>query len=78
MTVRRYSPNSLLSSPGWVLVKCELRTLAQVSSPPLHPPPQFSFQLSPDWELPDARGESEVEEGVRDMLVKHHLFSWNS
>ena len=35
-----YSPHSLLSSPGWVLVKCELRTLAQ-----------FAFQLSPDWEL---------------------------
>ena len=35
-----YTPHSLVASPGWVLVKCELRTLAQ-----------FAFQLSPDWEL---------------------------
>jgi len=60
-----YLPRSLLTSPGWVLIKCELRTLAQ-----------FSFQLSADWELPDAREDIEVREGVQDMLVKHHLFSW--
>ena len=36
-----YSPTSLTASPGWVLVKCELRILAQ-----------FSFNLSHDWELP--------------------------
>ena len=36
-----YSPTSLAASPGWVLVKCELRILAQ-----------FSFNLSHDWELP--------------------------
>ena len=37
-----YSPTSLAASPGWVLVKCELRILAQ-----------FSFNLSHDWELPE-------------------------
>ena len=26
-----YNPNSLVSSPGWVLVKCELRILSQFS-----------------------------------------------
>jgi len=63
-----YSPHSLLSSPGWVLVKCELRTLAQ-----------FAFQLSPDWELSGRRDDSGLlKEGVRDMLVKHHLFSWDT
>ena len=64
-----YTRHSLVSSPGWVLVKCELRILAQ-----------FSFQLTPDWELPET-GDSEaavMKQGVRDMLVKHHLFSWNT
>lgn len=62
-----YSPHSLLASPGWVLLKCELRTLAQ-----------FSFQLSHDWELPGTGGDTGiVRQGVRDMLVTHHLFSWD-
>ena len=81
-----YSPHSLAASPGWVLVKCELRILAQ-----------FSFNLSHDWELPQrwvgnqgqvslSNGLSfsredetlAMKEGVREMLVKHHLFSWNT
>ena len=62
-----YSPHSLAASPGWVLVKCELRILAQ-----------FSFNLSHDWELPQRQDEAVVmKEGVRDMHVKHYLFSWN-
>ena len=40
---------------------------------------QFSFNLSPDWELPSklAPSQEPLREGVRDMLVKHHLFSWD-
>ena len=41
---------------------------------------QFAFHLSPDWELPtsDTLDTSGMKLGVRDMLVKHHLFSWNT
>ena len=39
---------------------------------------QFAFSLSPDWELPTKKDMSQpLKEGVRDMLVKHHLFSWD-
>ena len=81
-----YCPTSLAASTGWVLVKCELRILAQ-----------FSFNLRHDWELPQRLVGSQgqvwlsnvlyfsredesmaMKEGVRDMLVKHHLFSWNT
>lgn len=56
---------SFLRSPGWVQIKCELRILAQ-----------FSFLLSPDAELPDKNKDSAINECIKDMLVKHHLFSW--
>lgn len=63
-----YQPSSFVYSPGWVQVKCELRTLAQ-----------FAFNLNPDWELPARLGgdSQPLKDGVRDMLVKHHLFSWD-
>ncbi|XP_022670532.1 small G protein signaling modulator 3-like [Varroa jacobsoni] len=63
-----YHPWSFVNSPGWVQIKCELRLLNQ-----------FSFNLSPDWELPNKTPPSQepLREGVRDMLVKHHLFSWD-
>lgn len=59
---------SFIYSPGWVQIKCELRILSQ-----------FAFNLNPDWELPVKCGiESQpLKDGVRDMLVKHHLFSWD-
>ncbi|XP_056653371.1 small G protein signaling modulator 3 isoform X2 [Monodelphis domestica] len=56
-----YQPWSFLRSPGWVQIKCELR-------------------LSQDWELPVRKEEKEkqpLKDGVQDMLVKHHLFSWD-
>ncbi|UYV71689.1 SGSM3 [Cordylochernes scorpioides] len=38
----------------------------------------FAFNLNPDWELPARKEPSApLREGVRDMLVKHHLFSWD-
>merc|ERR1711928_209394 len=52
---------------GWVQVKCDLRLLSQ-----------FPFILNPDWELPASKksvNRLPLKEGVRDMLVKHHLFS---
>ncbi|XP_064419470.1 small G protein signaling modulator 3 isoform X2 [Latimeria chalumnae] len=57
---------SFLRSPGWVQIKCELRVLSK-----------FAFSLSQDWELPAKKEPSaEMKPGVIDMLVKHHLFSW--
>ncbi|CAG0902512.1 unnamed protein product [Darwinula stevensoni] len=62
-----YNPWGYLASPGWVQVKCELRVLSQ-----------FPFSLKVDWELPPAKKPVQpMREGVRDMLVKHHLFSWD-
>ncbi|XP_039282761.1 small G protein signaling modulator 3 homolog isoform X2 [Nilaparvata lugens] len=63
-----YQPWSFMCSPGWVQIKCELRMLSQ-----------FAFNLNPDWELPTKkqRTSQPLKDGVRDMLVKHHLFSWD-
>uniref|UniRef100_A0A8C9DER4 Small G protein signaling modulator 3 n=1 Tax=Prolemur simus TaxID=1328070 RepID=A0A8C9DER4_PROSS len=62
-----YQPWSFLRSPGWVQIKCELRVLCC-----------FAFSLSQDWELPAKREDKQpLKEGVQDMLVKHHLFSWD-
>ncbi|KAK2160806.1 hypothetical protein LSH36_127g18070 [Paralvinella palmiformis] len=39
---------------------------------------QFSFNLSQDWEIPLKKDLSRpLKDGVRDMLIKHHLFSWD-
>lgn len=57
---------SFLRSPGWVQIKCELRILSQ-----------FSFLLSQDAELPNFDRDSAINECIKDMLVKHHLFSWD-
>ncbi|XP_077286279.1 small G protein signaling modulator 3 homolog isoform X2 [Arctopsyche grandis] len=63
-----YHPWSFMNSPGWVQIKCELRILSQ-----------FAFNLNPDWELPVKKETQSqpLKDGVRDMLVKHHLFSWD-
>lgn len=62
-----YHPWSFLRSPGWVQIKCELRILSN-----------FAFNLQQDWELPPKKDvHNPLKEGVRDMLVKHHLFSWD-
>jgi len=62
-----YQPWSFMRSPGWVQIKCELRILAQ-----------FPFNLSLDWELPrrQQRIVDSMKCTVREMLVMHHLFSW--
>uniref|UniRef100_A0A8C1JGF4 Small G protein signaling modulator 3 n=1 Tax=Cyprinus carpio TaxID=7962 RepID=A0A8C1JGF4_CYPCA len=63
-----YHPWSFLRSPGWVQIKCELRVLSK-----------FAFSLSQDCELPTKKEKEQrpLKEGVQDMLVKHHLFSWD-
>jgi hypothetical protein len=63
-----YQPFSFISSPASVQIKCELRILSQ-----------FSFNLNPDYELPvkkDVKSQP-LKQGVAEMLVKHHLFSWD-
>jgi len=39
---------------------------------------QFAFSLSVDWELAKRRQRlaDDMKVTVRDMLVTHHLFSW--
>ncbi|CAF0786350.1 unnamed protein product [Adineta steineri] len=61
-----YLPWSFLRSPCWVQIKCDLRVLQQ-----------FSFTLQQDFELPAAYKQLDVLSSVRDMLMKHHLFSWD-
>ncbi|CAF1186225.1 unnamed protein product [Rotaria magnacalcarata] len=61
-----YLPWSFLRSPCWVQIKCDLRVLQQ-----------FSFTLQQDFELPAAYRQLDVLSSVRDMLMKHHLFSWD-
>lgn len=63
-----YTTSSFVNSPAWVQIKCELRILSQ-----------FAFNLNPDWELPvkKEKDSNQLRDGVRDMLVKHHLFSWD-
>lgn len=63
-----YQPFSFINSPAYVQIKCELRILAQ-----------FSFNLNPDYELPVKKDTTNqpLKKGVAEMLVKHHLFSWD-
>ncbi|XP_055874736.1 small G protein signaling modulator 3-like isoform X4 [Biomphalaria glabrata] len=63
-----YHPWSFMKSPGWVQIKCELRLLAS-----------FAFNLSMNWELPKKKSKqrSDLKDGVCDMLIQHHLFSWD-
>lgn len=63
-----YHPYSFVNSPAYVQIKCELRILSQ-----------FSFNLNPDYELPTKKSVNTepLKQGVAEMLVKHHLFSWD-
>ncbi|KAF6032031.1 SGSM3 [Bugula neritina] len=58
---------SFLRSPGWVQIKCELRTLRQ-----------FAFHLERDHEIlrKHKKWESDFLANVQEMLTKYHLFSW--
>lgn len=63
-----YQKFSFINSPAYVQIKCELRILSQ-----------FSFNLNPDYELPVKKDVTSqpLKQGVAEMLVKHHLFSWD-
>lgn len=60
-----YNEWSFMRSPGWVQIKCELRLLSQ-----------FSFFLNQDAELANEQEDIDINECIQDMLIKHHLFSW--
>ena len=61
---------SYVRSPVWRLIRAELRLLTQ-----------FVFNLNPLTELLMGSSVGPTspisKDGVRDMLVKHHLFSWD-
>ncbi|XP_047143311.2 small G protein signaling modulator 3 isoform X1 [Hydra vulgaris] len=62
-----YEPYSYIRSPGWIQIKYELLVLSK-----------FSFNLSLDYEINEKKNTtSTMKEDVQDMLVKHHLFSWD-
>lgn len=74
-----YHESSYLRSPVWMLIRAELKLLSQ-----------FPFNLNPEAELISINSSSSTtptddqmpaspvtKDGVRDMLVKHHLFSWD-
>ncbi len=63
---KTYEPWSFLRSPAWVQIKCELRLLSQ-----------FAFNLNVDAESPVNRNDLLNNESIKDMLIKHHLFSWD-
>ncbi|KAH9520518.1 Small G protein signaling modulator 3 [Dermatophagoides farinae] len=65
---KSYGSNSFLTSPAWKLIKAELKLLVQ-----------FSFHLNIDAEIPNGHEPKSpvTKEGVCDMLVKYHLFSWD-
>lgn len=60
-----YYPWSFVRSPGWVQIKCELRVLSK-----------FAFNLSTDWEIPSKKEGPLLKQCVQELLVTHHLFSW--
>jgi len=63
-----YYPWSFISSPAWVQIKCELRILSH-----------FTFYLPVDEDKTHSslQTKEELKREVSDMLVKHHLFSWD-
>ncbi|EDV28245.1 uncharacterized protein TRIADDRAFT_20607 [Trichoplax adhaerens] len=60
-----YEAASFLRSPGWIQIKCELRVLSN-----------FSFNLSADYEVSKDTNVP-MKQNLCDMLLKHHLFSWD-
>ena len=63
---KHYHEWGFIRSPVWRLIRAELRLLSQ-----------FSFNLDSGAELQVIPASPISKDGVRDMLVKHHLFSWD-
>jgi hypothetical protein len=70
LLAKYYFDWSYVRSPVWRLIRAELRLLTQ-----------FVFNLNPLTELLQGSSNGPTspisKDGVRDMLVKHHLFSWD-
>uniref|UniRef100_A0A8C5EHC6 RUN and TBC1 domain-containing protein 3 n=1 Tax=Gouania willdenowi TaxID=441366 RepID=A0A8C5EHC6_GOUWI len=66
-----YHPWSFLRSPGWVQIKCEL-SLPSVFPRIVNYPRRKRNTCNCDFQK-----SKPLKEGVQDMLVKHHLFSWD-
>ncbi|XP_078611297.1 small G protein signaling modulator 3 homolog isoform X2 [Branchiostoma floridae x Branchiostoma japonicum] len=86
-----YHSWSFLRSPGWVQIKCELRLLSKFSfnlsqdwelpnkkeAAPTKYGEEHQIQKYGEVTQNQVQQVSQpLKEGVRDMLVKHHLFSW--
>ncbi|KPM08727.1 Run and tbc1 domain-containing protein [Sarcoptes scabiei] len=80
---KSYGPNSFLRTPAWKLIKAELKLLIQFS---------FYLSLNMELELMRTKSSEKrtqqqeedgdqnspvTKEGVCEMLVKYHLFSWD-
>ncbi|MFH4973717.1 hypothetical protein AB6A40_000426 [Gnathostoma spinigerum] len=90
---RYYHSWSFIRSPAWKLVKCELKLLTQfcfyldvdlevsrVNSRKTVKAVTHSRKKSLPFvkqELGKQSSDQPLKEGVRDMLIKHHLFSWD-
>ncbi|OWA53792.1 Small G protein signaling modulator 3 [Hypsibius exemplaris] len=61
-----YHPWSLLRSPAWMQIKCELRILSQLC---------FTLAVDADPTFKKSRNYP-LQGSVRELLVKHWLFSW--
>lgn len=65
---RWYHPWSFVASPGWMQIKCELRILSKFTF-------YLTYEDAMDSNCSTKRKQS-LKQGVCDMLIKHHLFSW--
>ena len=81
-----YYPWSFISSPAWVQIKCELRILSHftfylpVDEDKTHSSLQVfnkSFLKRHQIYFMILQTKEELKREVSDMLVKHHLFSWD-
>ncbi|KAI1301537.1 Small G protein signaling modulator 3 -like protein [Halotydeus destructor] len=68
IVAKYYYTWSYMTSPAWRLIRSELKLLTQ-----------FTFNLNPNAELQQTNVQMSPvsKDGVTDMLVKHHLFSWD-
>ncbi|VDD87375.1 unnamed protein product [Enterobius vermicularis] len=80
-----YHSWSFIRSPIWRQIKCELKLLSQFC---FNLNPDFEVMVNPKAKKSNniqklrsasTRGsrDAPLKEGVRDMLIKHHLFSWD-
>ncbi|XP_063711051.1 small G protein signaling modulator 3-like [Symsagittifera roscoffensis] len=90
VTGKWFNRGAFMNSPGWVQIKCELRILCEFGFN-LHVHTELPSKAAKDnmalKTITNAPGSKRsdsstssnkpMKEGVRDLLVKHHLFSWD-